>query len=55
MTVLAGVPSAEAHGIAGYFPGTLTFDDPDVADELILPNFSSLAHANGNGNVVEGR
>jgi hypothetical protein len=55
MTVLAGVPSAEAHGIAGnrYFPGTLTFDDPAVADELILPNFSSLAHANGNGNVVD--
>jgi hypothetical protein len=55
MTVLAGVPSAEAHGISGnrYFPGTLTFDDPAVADELILPNFSSLAHANGNGNVVD--
>jgi hypothetical protein len=55
MTVLAGVPCAEAHGIAGnrYFPGTLTFDDPAVADELILPNFSSLAHANGNGNVVD--
>jgi hypothetical protein len=49
LSVLAGAPSAEAHGIAGnrYFPGTLTFDDPAVADELILPNFSSLAHPNG--------
>ena len=53
MSVLAGVPPADAHGIAGnrYFPGTLTFDDPAVADELILPNFSSLAHPNGNENV----
>jgi hypothetical protein len=41
MSALAVVPSADAHGIAGnrYFPGTLTFDDPAVADELILPNF----------------
>jgi hypothetical protein len=30
LSVLAGAPSDEAHGIAGnrYFPGTLTFDDP---------------------------
>ena len=30
--------SAEAHGIAGnrFFPGTITFDDPAVADELQL-------------------
>jgi hypothetical protein len=29
---------ADAHGIAGnrYFPGTLTFDDPAVADEAIF-------------------
>jgi hypothetical protein len=46
MSALAVVPSADAHGIAGnrYFPGTLTFDDPAVADELTLPNFSSLMH-----------
>ena len=33
--------AASAHGIAGnrYFPGTLTMDDPAVADELILPDF----------------
>jgi hypothetical protein len=55
MSALAVVPSADAHGIAGnrYFPGTLTFDDPAVADELILPNFSSLMHPNGNQNVVD--
>jgi hypothetical protein len=55
MSALAVVPSADAHGIAGnrYFPGTLTFDDPAVADELILPNFSSLMHPNGNENVVD--
>jgi hypothetical protein len=31
--------SAEAHGIAGnrYFDGTMTFDDPAVADEAIVP------------------
>jgi len=30
--------SAHAHGIAGnrYFPGTLTFDDPAVADEFLV-------------------
>jgi hypothetical protein len=35
--------SAFAHGIAGnrYFPGTLTFDDPAVADELVI-GWSSL-------------
>ena len=38
--------TAYAHGIAGnrYFPGTLTLDDPAVADEAIVPNFSHLDH-----------
>jgi hypothetical protein len=38
--------SADAHGIAGnrYFDGTMTFDDPAVADELIAPNFSFLGY-----------
>ena len=38
--------SAYAHGIAGnrFFAGTITFDDPAVADEAILPGFSSLDH-----------
>jgi hypothetical protein len=49
--------TADAHGIAGnrYFPGTLTFDDPAVADEAIVPNISSLDHPNGGGNVTENR
>jgi hypothetical protein len=36
---------AHAHGIAGnrYFPGTLTFDDPAVADELLFAP-TSLVH-----------
>jgi hypothetical protein len=36
--MLGGAHSADAHGIAGnrFFPGTLTFDDPAVADEAIL-------------------
>lgn len=44
--------SAHAHGIAGnrYFPGTLTFDDPAVADELIVPNFSATSYP---GNAVD--
>lgn len=49
--------SAQAHGIAGnrFFAGTLTFDDPAVADELILPNFSYLAYPSQGSNVAENR
>jgi hypothetical protein len=49
--------SAHAHGIAGnrYFPGTLSFDDPAVADELIVPDFSALQHPNAGANVVDDR
>jgi hypothetical protein len=49
--------TAYAHGIAGnrFFPGTLTFDDPAVADEAILPNFSSLDHPAGGGDVNDNR
>jgi len=49
--------TAYAHGIAGnrFFPGTLTFDDPAVADEAILPNFSSLNHLAGGGDVTDNR
>jgi hypothetical protein len=47
--VLAG-PSW-AHGIAGnrYFPGTLTFDDPAVADELFMPLYAHLEHPTREG------
>jgi hypothetical protein len=55
MAVLMMAPAALAHGIAGnrYFPGTLTFDDPAVADELVLPNFSTIKHPTEGGNVVD--
>jgi hypothetical protein len=36
-------------------PGTLTFDDPTVADELIAPNFSSLEHPDAGANVTDNR
>jgi hypothetical protein len=49
--------TAQAHGIAGnrLFPETLTFDDPAVSDEAVLPNFSSLDHCDGRGNVTDNR
>jgi hypothetical protein len=55
--MLAGVHSAYAHGIAGnrFFPGTLSFDDPAVADEAILPNFASIKGPVDGGNVVDNR
>ena len=58
--VLALLPlasSAYAHRIAGnrFFVGTLTFDDPAVADEAILPGFSSLDHPAAGGNVIDNR
>ena len=44
MAILGGIHSAHAHGIAGnrFFPGTLSFDDPAVADEAIVPNFAGF-------------
>jgi hypothetical protein len=49
---LAAAQPAHGHGIAGnrYFPGTLTFDDPAVADELLFAP-ASLVHP-GNGTDV---
>jgi hypothetical protein len=49
--------SAHAHGIAGnrFFPGTLSFDDPAVADESILPLFSSSKDPDEGGDVVDKR
>src|SRR4029077_16015087 len=61
-TVIGLVPfmsaySASAHGIAGnrFFVGTLTFDDPSVADEAILPNFSTLNGPVERGSATENR
>lgn len=53
MLCLASAP-ALAHGIAGnrYFPGTLTFDDPAVADELFIPVYSRLKHPTSEGGIA---
>jgi hypothetical protein len=57
LAMLTGIHSAHAHGIAGnrFFPGTLSFDDPAVADEAIVPNFSNFKRPNEGGNVVDSR
>jgi hypothetical protein len=60
IVALAALPLsqiAHAHGIAGnrFFPGTLTFDDPAVADEAIVPNFSYRNHSDGGGDVTDNR
>src|SRR5262245_66338859 len=57
MAILGAAHSAHAHGIAGnrFFPGTLSFDDPAVADESILPLFSSSKHPDEGGDVVDNR
>jgi hypothetical protein len=49
--ILAVAGTSWAHGIAGnrYFPGTLTFDDPAVADELFLPLYAQLEHPTREG------
>jgi len=48
---------AHSHGIAGnrFFVGTLTFDDPSVADEAIVPDFSTLNRPVDGGNAVDDR
>jgi hypothetical protein len=55
--LLLAAHSARAHGIAGnrYFEGTLTFDDPAVADEAILPLYQNLASPAQGSNVDENR
>ena len=57
LALFALAHSADAHGIAGnrFFVGTLTFDDPSVADEAIVPNFSTLNHPAGGGSAVDNR
>ena len=55
VALFASAHSADAHGIAGnrFFVGTLTFDDPSVADEAVVPNFSTLNHSVEGGNAVD--
>src|SRR5262245_4285055 len=56
-TMPAAPRFADAHGIAGnrFFPGTLSFDDPAVADESILPLFTSSKQPDEGGYVVDNR
>jgi hypothetical protein len=55
--LLVSPQAAQAHGIAGnrYFDGTLTFDDPAVADEAILPLYQNLTYPAQGSNVDENR
>ena len=57
MLAALGPSLAHAHGIAGnrFFVGTLTFDDPSVADEAIVPNFSIVNLPIEGGNAVDNR
>src|SRR5215472_319336 len=55
--IVALSQSAAAHGIVGnrLFPGTLAFDDPAVADELVLPAVSRLEHPGEGADVTDNR
>jgi hypothetical protein len=57
VVLLWAVDAAQAHGIAGnrFFPGTMTFDDPAVADEfLVLPfGLSHPIDSSGGPNVLD--
>jgi hypothetical protein len=57
LALFALAHSANAHGIAGnrFFVGTLTFDDPSIADEAIVPNFSTLNHSVAGGSAIDNR
>jgi hypothetical protein len=57
VTLFASAHSANAHGIAGnrFFVGTLTFDDPSIADEAIAPNFSTLNRPTEGANAIDNR
>jgi hypothetical protein len=57
LAILGYAYSADAHGIAGnrFFPGTLSFDDPAVADEAIVPNFASPKEPGEGGDLVGDR
>ena len=48
---------AQAHGIAGnrYFDGTMTFDDPAVADEAIVPLYTGQQYPTQGSAVSENR
>src|ERR1700733_11807870 len=47
--------SVARHRRNRFFAGTITFDDPAVADESILPAFSSINHPAQGTNVTDNR
>src|ERR1700676_5038529 len=57
LAALLWTQPAQAHGIAGnrYFDGTMTFDDPAVADEAILPYYENLAFPTQGSNATQNR
>ncbi len=57
VSLLVATGMAHAHGIAGnrYFDGTMTFDDPAVADEAIVPNTQYLGFPTQGSSVIENR
>jgi hypothetical protein len=57
LAAFAFTSNVPAHGIAGnrLFAGTLSFDDPAVADEAILPLYSYLDYPTQGSNVSENR
>jgi hypothetical protein len=57
LSLLVVCSPAYAHGIAGnrYFEGTLSFDDPSVADEAILPYCDYLPMPAQGSTAVENR
>jgi hypothetical protein len=57
LVLVMSAQAAGAHGIAGnrFFVGTLTFDDPSVADEAIVPHFSTLNQPVEGGNATANR
>ena len=57
LALLMSAQAAGAHGVAGnrFFVGTLTFDDPSVADEAIVPHFSTLNQSVEGGNATANR
>ena len=57
LALLTEFHPAYSHGIAGnrYFDGTLTFDDPAVADEAILPYYTDQEYPTQGSTASENR
>src|SRR5579872_2859989 len=57
LAAFAFTSNVQAHGIAGnrLFPGTLSFDDPAVADEAFLPLYTHIDYPAQGSNVSENR